>query len=230
MLASLFISALFIIASSAAPTTCKPKAIPAVGGVTATQLAQIVPDITSCASATDECRTATQAVPFINKAFTDFNITTRGEKAALLSLMLFESGGFKFNTNQFPAPGNPGQGTRNMMTFPFIYQYAVDTPSTSTEALKIAGTDPSSPSITADIKNQVRALVLGDDLSFASAMWFYTQSGAAKSGCTGDAALVKGLQSESQDGWEAFITSCVGTTVTDDREALWEKTLQALKA
>jgi hypothetical protein len=64
--------------------------------------------LADCSSATQfpaECRTAEQAAPFVNQAFRDFGLVTDGEKAALLSLMLFESGGFKFDINQFvPIP------------------------------------------------------------------------------------------------------------------------------
>ncbi|KAL0566221.1 hypothetical protein V5O48_015795 [Marasmius crinis-equi] len=180
-----------------------------------------------CASSKfpEECRTSEQALPHINKAFADFGIETAGEKAALLSLMSFETDGFAFNINHFP--GRPGQGTRNMMMFPFIYQYAVDTPSTSAQATALVP-DPNSPSISNDTMNAVRELVLGDDLSFASASWFYKRSGAEKQGCTGNATLVSGLQSGSIQGWADYITGCVQTTVTPERQEGFEKALNAL--
>ncbi|KAJ8084156.1 hypothetical protein PM082_002923 [Marasmius tenuissimus] len=174
----------------------------------------------------EECRTAEQALPHINKAFADFGIEAVGEKAALLSLMTFETGDFEFNINHFP--GRPGQGTRNMMMFPFVYQYAVDTPSTSEQALALAGPDANSPSITNDTMNAVRALVLGDELSFASASWFYKSSGPEKKGCTEDAAVVQGLQAGTIEGWSEYITKCVGTTVTPERQEGFEKALNAL--
>src|SRR5437763_703571 len=58
-----------------------------------------------------ECATAAQAAGPISRSFEQFDITIVGEKAALLSLMLFETGGFKADRNHFPAPGNPGQGS-----------------------------------------------------------------------------------------------------------------------
>ncbi|KAI3611034.1 hypothetical protein WG66_013685 [Moniliophthora roreri] len=197
--------------------------------VTIDQLNTII-NGTSCANSNfpDECRDAAQALPFVNKAFSDYDITTIGEQAALLSLMSFETGGFAFNINHFP--GRPGQGTRNMMLFNFIHQYAVDTPRTSQQALQLAGPDPDSPSITNDTMNAVRELVLGDDLSFASAAWFYKNSGAAKTGCTADASVVQGLQAETLAGWTVYIEKCIGTTVTPDRQAGWEAALNALKA
>ncbi|KAJ6625389.1 hypothetical protein B0H10DRAFT_1783248 [Mycena sp. CBHHK59/15] len=188
--------------------------------------------LADCSSATqfpDECRTAEQAVPFVNQAFKDFNIVTDGEKAALLSLMLFESGGFAFDINH--SLNTPGQGTRNLMTFPFILQYALETPSVADQAKALAGANLQSPSaIPPDTQNAIRALVLGDNLSFASAMWFYKQSGPAQTGCVATPGMVDGLQLATLPGWEQYITNCVFTTVTPDRQALYEKTLNVFLA
>ncbi|KAF7357879.1 hypothetical protein MVEN_00834100 [Mycena venus] len=175
----------------------------------------------------DECRIAKQAAPFINQAFCDYNIVTTGEKAALLSLMLFESGGFEYNINHFP--GTPGQGTRNEMTFPFIFQYALDTPSIAAQARALAGTNDVDD-IPADTRNAIRALVLPDRLSFASAMWFYKRSGDSKTGCTATPGMVAGLQHATLAGWEQYITNCVFTTVTPERQAVYEKTLNIFLA
>ncbi|KAL0952145.1 hypothetical protein HGRIS_008761 [Hohenbuehelia grisea] len=178
----------------------------------------------------DECRTAEQAAPFVNQAFVDYNITSRGEKAAMLSLMLFESGNFRFDKNHFPAPGRPGQGTRNLMAFPFVHQYAVDSPATREQALSLAGPDPTDPKIDNATMNAVRELVLGDAMSFASAMWFYKASGPDRVGCTGNKTLVDGLVAETRKGWEAFISGCVFTTVTEERAAVWNTTLSVLSS
>ncbi|KAK1228379.1 hypothetical protein PQX77_008588 [Marasmius sp. AFHP31] len=197
------------------------------GDVTLDQL-NVITNGTTCEASNfpEECRTAEQALPHVNKAFADYGIETCGEKAALLSLMCFETGNFVFNINHFP--GRPGQGTRNMMMFPFVHQYAVDTPSTSEQALALAGPDPNSPSITNDTMNAVRALVLGDELSFASASWFYKSSGPEKKGCTEDAAVVEGLKAGTIEGWSEYITKCVGTTVTPERQEGFERALNAL--
>ncbi|KAJ3733380.1 hypothetical protein DFJ43DRAFT_995511 [Lentinula guzmanii] len=192
----------------------------------------------------DECRTAAQALPFVNKGFSDYNITSVGEKAALLSLMSFESGGFQFNINHFP--GNPGQGTRNLMEFPAVYQYALSTPFLSNQTLALlpnlkkhkgrtsyASLSSLPNTLSNQTKNAIRAVVLGDGLSFASAMWFYTQSGATQigqpgQGCTQIAGLVQGLQAQTEAGWEHYITDCVGTTVTDERREDYLRTLKIL--
>ncbi|KAJ8516226.1 hypothetical protein ONZ45_g6448 [Pleurotus djamor] len=70
------------------------------GGITPRQLLKIAPDMASCnASAPfpEECRTAYQSAPFVNQGFEDYGIKTKGEKAAILSLMLFETGNFRFD-------------------------------------------------------------------------------------------------------------------------------------
>lgn len=71
--------------------------------ITAAQIIQIAPNSTACNSTApfaSECRTADQAAPFVNAGFQQFGINTVGEKAALLSLMIFETGGFRFDRNQ----------------------------------------------------------------------------------------------------------------------------------
>lgn len=67
-----------------------------------------------------ECSTAAQAVPFITKSFATYNVTSRAEQAALISLMAFESGDFKYNRNHFPPPGRPGQGSTFAPYKPFL--------------------------------------------------------------------------------------------------------------
>ncbi|KAJ6538830.1 hypothetical protein DFH09DRAFT_1323496 [Mycena vulgaris] len=201
-------------------------AAPPAGDITPAELVQMgaLPDCSTATQFPSECRTADQAAPFVNQAFRDFGLVTNGEKAALLSLMLFESGGFAFDINH--SLNTPGQGTRNLMNFPFILQYALDTPSVAAQAQSLAAAGTTSP----DTQNAIRALVLPDPLSFASAMWFYTRSGDAKTGCVAMPGMVDGLQLATQPGWEAFITQCVGTTVTPERLALYQKTLNVFLA
>lgn len=115
-----------------------------------------------------------------------------------------------------------------MMSFSFVLEYALDTPAVASQALALVGGDPSNTAVTADIQNAVRSLILGDALSFASAMWFYTRSGPDQAGCTGNQSIVDGLQAATQEGWENYIEECVFTTVTQDRQALWRSTLAAL--
>ncbi|KAG9848271.1 hypothetical protein KCU98_g4788, partial [Aureobasidium melanogenum] len=83
-----------------------------------------VPPLASCTGAPypAECATADDAVSWINLAFHSFGIDAFGTQAALLSLMLYESGFFKYNINHYP--GVPGQGTRNMQSPAFNLKYA----------------------------------------------------------------------------------------------------------
>jgi len=165
------------------------------------------PGAASCAGAPfpDECRTADQAAPHISNAFSKYGITTPAEQAALIALMLYESGEFKYNKNHFP--GVPGQGTRNMQSPTFNSKYATDL--FGAQAVTQAG----SPTA-------VLNLVLGDAESFASAAWFVTTQ------CS--ATFRQGLQAGTQQGWESYLTNCIGTTVNADRNAYWTKTVAAL--
>ena len=111
------------------------------------------------------------------------------------------------------------------MTFPFILQYALDTPDVADKALQLAGgTDPNNVAITNDTKNAIRELVLGDDLSFASAMWFIKRKDS-----TGCPDQIPGLQATTFEGWQEYITKCVGTTVTYDRAMVYNATLAVLQ-
>lgn len=86
---------------SALPLNATCKRDP--GDITEAQLLQIAPNSRTCdpaGPAADECRTAAQAVRFINAAHKQFGINTKGEKAALVSLQAFESVQFKFDRNQ----------------------------------------------------------------------------------------------------------------------------------
>jgi LysM repeat protein len=199
----------------------RPQA-PGAGDVTPAAIVAVAPNAASCAGSTEaSCRTADQAAPFINQAFAKFGIDSKGEKAALLSLMAFETGGFVFDINKFP--GRPGQGTRNLMMFPFILKYAFETPEVAPKVAQVApgvtaNTDPNS--VAPDTQNAIRALVLGDDLSFASASWFL------KTKC--DARFSSDLKSGTQASYESYLTGCIGTTVTPERIAGFQKAIAAL--
>jgi LysM repeat protein len=197
----------------------RPQA-PASGDVTPQAIIAVSPNAASCAGQAS-CRTADQAAPLINQAFAKFGIDSKGEKAALLSLMAFETGGFVFDTNQFP--GRPGQGTRNMMLFPFILKYALETPEVAPKVAQVAPglTASSNPDTVApDTMNAVRGLVLQDDLSFASASWFL------KTKC--DGRFSSDLKSGTQAAYESYLTGCIGTTVTPERIAGFQKAIAAL--
>ncbi|KAK3044339.1 hypothetical protein LTS18_001538, partial [Coniosporium uncinatum] len=128
----------------------------------------ISPATSTCDNAPhpEECSTAQHAAPFILQSFNDYDLATVGEIAAVTSLMLFESGEFKYNKNYFSPSGgpNPGQGTRNMQQANFNSLYAaylVSQGKLSQEALS-AATSP----------DAVLALVRPDEFTFGSAAWF----------------------------------------------------------
>lgn len=101
---SLLTLSLAVLASSA---SCGEK-----NKITTAQLLDIAPKSKSCDNppAAGECATAQQAAPFISTAFDTYDVTSPAEQAAVISLMAFETGDFKYNRNHFP--GRPGQGSK----------------------------------------------------------------------------------------------------------------------
>jgi hypothetical protein len=122
--------------------------------------------------------------------------------------MAFETGDFKFNANHFPPPGVPGQGTRTLMSPTFVKMYAASIPAVAAQAASL--TDPAA----------VLALVQPDQYSFAAGAWFLSTQ------CTADVRAQ--LQTGTAAGWEAWLTGCVATTVTDQRKAYWDRAVAVL--
>jgi len=180
----------------------------------AAQLLIIAPTSNTCDGAPypDECETATTAAPFLIDAMQTYAITSPVEIAALLSLIAYETGEFKYAINHYPAPGKPGQGTRNMEQAAYNLEYAISIPALRSAALAIAPASTTA-GLSDDDLNQIRALVLPDKYSWASAAWFLTTQ------CAG---IRSQLQAGGQAGWEAYL-GCVGTTSTSDRLAYWTR-------
>ncbi|KAM0286968.1 hypothetical protein ACHAQH_000652 [Verticillium albo-atrum] len=179
------------------------------------------PKSSSCdasADFADECRTAAQAAPYLIKAFSDHKVYAPAELSALLSLIAFETGDLKYNRNHFPAPGRPGQGTRNLQMINFNLAYALDIPDLQKEAEGIAA-GAGADSLTDEQKNKILDLVLPDEYSWASAAWFLTTQ------C--DAGVRTALQTGSREGLDKYLSECVGTEVTDDRVAYWQRAKDA---
>lgn len=215
-----FASGALLLASiaQAAPMPMTKRGLPTL---TANLIQTIAPNSSTCDGAPypAQCRTAAQAVTPISQSFCTYKITTPGEAAAAISWMAFESADFKYQNNMFPAPGRPGQGTRNMMMWPNVYNYAKSIPALANK-VKAMINGASSPSN--DTMNSVRALLTGNDAyDFGSAAWFLTTQ------CSSDVRTQ--LQTGSLSGWENFITKCVSTTVTDERQAYWTRAIAALK-
>lgn len=72
-----------------------------------------------------------------------------------------------------------------------------------------------------DDKGKILELLLADEeYDFGSGAWFLTAH------C--EDGVRKQLQSGSQEGWEAYITECVGTEANEDRKGYWEAAVEAL--
>lgn len=76
------------------------------------QILAIAPNSQTCDNppAKGECATAKQAAKFTAQSFDTYQVTSKAEQAAVISLMAFESDDFKYNKNHFP--GTPGQGSK----------------------------------------------------------------------------------------------------------------------
>ncbi|KAF9122579.1 hypothetical protein BGX30_001899, partial [Mortierella sp. GBA39] len=59
------------------------------------------------------------ALPYINDAITKYNLATRGQRAAYIATMLFESGNLKYDHNLVDAT----QGTRSMLPQPSLEKF-----------------------------------------------------------------------------------------------------------
>ncbi|KAF2756646.1 hypothetical protein EJ05DRAFT_512275 [Pseudovirgaria hyperparasitica] len=159
----------------------------------------------------NECATAADAAPQIEKSFKTYQIDNSYEKAAIIALMLFESEKFKFNKKHFPTLV-PGQGTRSMQDVNNnrAYAEAVLTTDDAKNQLKNAGTDVV----------KVLELVNTPELSFGSGAWYL----AAK--CSDD--VRKELQTGTNAGWEGYMKAVLKKDATPDaikaRRPLWEKT------
>lgn len=218
----LYTMAIFFGLCAAAPLSTIFCRAAAVGTSAATMVQTIATTSTSCAGAAyaDECETALQAAPFLIQAFQTYKIYSPAEMSALLSLVAYESGEFKYNRNHFPAPGRPGQGTRNLQMANYNLEYALSIPAlkSQAQALAPAGT---TTGLTDDTLNSILALVLPDEYAWASAAWFLTTQ------C--DASVRTQLQSGGQAGWENYLTACVGTSATSDRQAYWTRANTAFR-
>ncbi|CAI7618481.1 unnamed protein product [Penicillium manginii] len=178
--------------------------------LTEAQLIQIAPTSKTCddAPAEGECATAKTAATFSSQSFNDYKVTNKAEQAAILSLMAFESDDFKYNKNHFP--GNPGQGTRNMQSPAFNKKYASSIPALKDKIAAVSN----SPTDLLDLLRD------NETYDFGSGAWFLTTQ------CSKD--VRSALQDGSETGWEKYISSCVGTSVTDERKQYWERAVKAL--
>ena len=173
------------------------------------QILAAAPKSASCdnAPAAGECRTNEQAADPIQNSFRAYNIASPGEQAAVLSIMAFESGDFKYDT---PINKEPGKGTRNMQSAEFNAKFAASIPGMGEKVSQCSG----------DSGCVLKILTSNDYFDFASGAWFLATQ------C--DPQIRAGLAKGDQEDWEKYITGCVHTTVTDDRVAGWQLAIKAL--
>ncbi|OJD28389.1 hypothetical protein ACJ73_00198 [Blastomyces percursus] len=158
--------------------------------------------------AAGECRSAAQAAGPILNSFKRYQIESAAEKAALLSLMAYETAEFAYRRSHFPVTA--GQGTRNMQVAENNAKYAESLDEIKDELAKVKGD-----------KDAVLDLLLrSDDHDFGSAAWFLTTQ------CSPE--VREGLQSGSQEGWEKYLTRCIWAEVTQQRRDYWKRTKTAM--
>lgn len=90
-----------------------------LGPLTVDQVIKAYPETKSCDKppfGPHECDTAAVAAPLIELAYKKFNISSFGQKAALLSNMALESASFKANINH--SQNRPGQGSMLLPLLP----------------------------------------------------------------------------------------------------------------
>ncbi|KAL1716895.1 hypothetical protein EV715DRAFT_254455 [Schizophyllum commune] len=194
-----------------------PRADNSTADALTTQLLAMAPNTNSCVGAKypDECRVASQAAQPILDSFATYALNNTNEQAAVISLMLYESGEFKYNWGHFVAGETvhtPGKGTRNMQSATYNEMYARE----------LFGDDKVNAANSTGGADGILELVSPDGPSFGSAAWFLTSQ------C--DEAVRKGVQSGTQDGWSVYITDCIGTTVDQGRIDYWNKAKEALGA
>ncbi|MCJ1251561.1 hypothetical protein MMC30_008796 [Trapelia coarctata] len=149
-------------------------------------------------------------------SFNRYGISSPGEIAALISLMAYETGDFRYQVN---LAGTPGQGTRNMQAARFNILYASSIPALAAQVKAITG-GAATGRLSASQLNAVLALLTGNaDYDWGSAAWFLTTQ------CPG---VRTGLQSATLASWQNYIQNCIGIAPTGDRQAGWTTAKQAL--
>ncbi|KAJ2642472.1 hypothetical protein GGF44_001651 [Coemansia sp. RSA 1694] len=164
-----------------------------------------------------ECATNKQAVIGIDAGIKKFKVTRRGEIVASIAWMLFESGGWKFNINH--TPGTIGQGTRCMMMWEFISEYAESI--FPEEYKKLLGSETAEKA-TDKVKTSVINLVLTNNISFSAAFWFLVNK--APTYYNNEAKLRDG----NLEDFKEYVTKGIVTTWTAEREKIWNDVNKAI--
>ncbi|KAK7757145.1 hypothetical protein SLS62_000693 [Diatrype stigma] len=181
-------------------------------------IAKVAPASTTCAdtSSNSECRTNVQVAPHILDSLIKYGVTSNGAVAAIVALSAFESTSYKDKVNK--SSRTPGQGTANMQSYDFNVQYANSFPELKDKVAALGL--PADGSASDDQKNQLLALVTDDKYNFGSAAWFLTTQ------C--EPRYLQALGDATDAAWVDYLTTCVKTTDTDTRDALWKGAKAAL--
>ncbi|KAJ1810134.1 hypothetical protein LPJ77_001143 [Coemansia sp. RSA 2523] len=157
-----------------------------------------------------ECALNSEALSSINKAIRKYGVSARGEIVATLSWMLFESGNWVYNINHFP--GNIGQGTRTMMTWEYVAEYAKTLhPDAYAKALGSGDVSAANNSTKTDVID----LVLNNDDSFGSGFWYLTTKAASFHG------NANSLRDGNKADFQKYVEDGIVTTWTTEREDVW---------
>ncbi|KAJ2849726.1 hypothetical protein IWW36_002418 [Coemansia brasiliensis] len=166
-----------------------------------------------CTGASDtSCANNKRAIVALNNAAKTYGITERSEMVAIISLMAYESGSWQYNINV--SPGRAGQGTKAMLMYNFIYEYAKELyPSKVQDAWE--NTEDEST------MNQVRELVLNDNDSFGSGFWYLVNKASSYHNS-------KKLVDGDLDSFKQYCETAVGATWDESRGQIWETVNNAL--
>ncbi|KAJ4135515.1 hypothetical protein NW765_009487 [Fusarium oxysporum] len=180
---------LSLIASLASLSAASLSAVPIIEA--------IAPKSKICPTGNKECRTATQAAPFIISSFQSRQIYSPAEIAAVLALMAFESGDFQYKRNHYP--GRPGQGTANMQMPNYNLLYAKSIPELAKGWQGIESVEGLSDQELGDLLDDVTV----DKYNFGSGPWFL------KTQCKED--VRQAFKTDVDTGFQKYIEECVGT-------------------
>ncbi|KAF2675116.1 hypothetical protein BT63DRAFT_28936 [Microthyrium microscopicum] len=193
------------VAPAAPAAVASPAPAAGAGGLTAAQLLIAMPGSSTCSGKPTGCLTNTIAAPLLASGFSKYGLNSKGAQAAALAIISFESNDMEYDTNLV----NTGtQGTFNQMTAKFITLYANALYGSSAKSA---------------VADQIAQINDNKADSLGSAAWYMStqcpdtvKSFASASGSAADAV------------YSTYITSCVGTTMTDGRMAAWTKAKTAL--
>lgn len=180
--------------------------------ITPAMIEAVAPKSKTCDSSgqyATECADSQKAAKYLAKSFETYKITSPAEQAAIIGLVAFESGEFKYNKGHFGDVAE-GKGTRNMQSADYNTQYAKS----------LDGLKDKPEVISKNVGKILELLISNDEYDFGSGAWFLANV------CS--STVRQELQNDSKVGWQRYITTCVGTEANDAREVYWQSARNAL--